>query len=82
MSKEQCTITVDGRPLSATPGESLAVALLQGGHLRFRESCSGQQRAPLCGMGTCYECRVQVADRWVRACLEPVRDNMEVRTHD
>jgi sarcosine oxidase subunit alpha len=82
MSKERCSITVDGRPLAATAGESLAVALLQGGHLRFRESCSGQGRAPLCGMGTCYECRVWVADRWVRACLEPVRDSMEVRTHD
>jgi D-hydroxyproline dehydrogenase subunit gamma len=82
MSREQCTITVDGRTLQATAGQSLAVALLQGGHLRFRESCSGQGRAPLCGMGTCYECRVRVADRWVRACVEPVRDNMEVRTHE
>ena len=82
MSREQCTITVDGRSLPATAGESLAVALLQGGYLRFRESCSGQRRAPLCGMGTCYECRVRVADRWVRACLEPVRDKMEVATHD
>lgn len=82
MSREECTISVDGQPMKTTVGMSLAAALLQGGLLRFRESCAGQQRAPLCGMGTCYECRVRVADRWVRACMEPVRDRMEVATHD
>jgi sarcosine oxidase subunit alpha len=82
MPEESCIILVDGQPVTAAVGGSLAVALLQGGHLRFRESCSGEHRAPLCGMGTCYECRVRVGDRWVRACLEPVRDKMEVATHD
>jgi predicted molibdopterin-dependent oxidoreductase YjgC len=33
-------------------------------------------------MGTCYECQVRVDGRLVRACLEPVRDGMEVRTHE
>jgi predicted molibdopterin-dependent oxidoreductase YjgC len=33
-------------------------------------------------MGTCYECQVKVAGTWVRACLEPVRDGLEVHTHD
>ena len=79
---ESCTIRVDGQPLRATPGASLAVTLLQAGLTRFRQSCSGQDRAPLCGMGTCYECWVRVDGRRVRACLEPVRADMEVRTHD
>jgi D-hydroxyproline dehydrogenase subunit gamma len=77
---ERCVIRVDGRPVEATVGESLASALLQAGHLGFRTSCTGQARAPLCGMGTCYECQVRVNGAWVRACLEPVRADLEVRT--
>lgn len=79
---EPCTIRVDGRPIEATAGESVAVALLRAGVSVFRQSCRGQGRAPLCGMGTCYECQVRVDGRWARACLEPVREGLEVRTHD
>ena len=46
-------------------------------------SVSGEPRAPLCGMGTCYECRVTidgVAHR--RACLVTVADGMHVTTAD
>jgi len=78
---EPCAISVDGRPVPAAVGESLAVALLRAGVTAFRASRSGQDRAPLCAMGTCYECLVQVDGRQVRACLEPVRPGMEVRTH-
>ena len=78
---DRCTLRVDGQVVEARPGESLAVVLLRGGQVRFRESCSGQARAPLCGMGTCYECQVRVDGAWVRACLEPVREGLEVRTH-
>ena len=77
---ESCIIQLDGQPVAAVLGESLAVVLLRAGHFRFRQSCTGQTRAPLCGMGTCYECQVQVAGFWVRACLEPVREGLEVRT--
>ena len=79
---DPCTLRVDGQPVAAVAGESLAVALLRAGHFRFRESCSGQARAPVCGMGTCYECQVRVNGTWVRACLEPVRAGLEVRTRD
>jgi predicted molibdopterin-dependent oxidoreductase YjgC len=82
MAEPSCTFTVDGAPVAAEPGANLAVALLQAGLARFRESCSGQPRAPLCAMGICYECLVTVDGRRVRACLEPVRAGMEVRTHD
>ncbi|MGA2079687.1 MAG: (2Fe-2S)-binding protein [Holophaga sp.] len=82
MTEPRCTLTVDGRPVQAEPGSNLAVALLQAGCAKFRESCSGQPRAPLCAMGICYECLVTVDGRQARACLEPVRAGMEVRTHD
>lgn len=81
MDSRPCPFTVDGEPASAPIGTSLAAALLQSGRLRLRTSCTGQGRGPLCGMGTCYECLVLVDGRTVRACLEPVRPGMEVRTH-
>jgi len=74
-------IRVDGRELTVAPGRTLAAALLDAGATAFRRSASGEPRGPVCGMGVCHECRVTVdgvPDR--RACLEPVRDGMEVVT--
>jgi len=74
-------IVVDGRPLSVAPDVTVAAALLNAGVAAFRESAAGEPRAPLCGMGICYECRVAidgVGHR--RACLVVVADGMDVRT--
>lgn len=74
-------IRVDGRALHVAAETTLAAALLNAGVRMFRRSVSGEARAPLCGMGTCFECRVTidgVAHR--RACLEPVRTDMDVTT--
>jgi aerobic-type carbon monoxide dehydrogenase small subunit (CoxS/CutS family) len=62
-------------------GISLASALINVGIDAFRRSPVGEARGPLCGMGTCHECRVTidgVAHR--RACLAPVVDGMEIVT--
>lgn len=75
------TIVADGRPLRVPVGASVAAALLDAGVSRFRGSVSGESRGPLCGMGTCHECRVTidgVAHR--RACLVAVAEGMVVRT--
>ncbi len=79
---EPCTIRVDGQAVESFRGESLAVALLRAGQFRFRLSCTGQPRGPMCGMGTCYECQVLVNGTRVSACLEPAREGPEVLTHD
>lgn len=74
-------IEVNGRALRVPAGVSLAAALLNAGETAFRDSVTGAPRGPLCGMGTCYECRVSVdgvAHR--RACLETVRLGMRVTT--
>jgi sarcosine oxidase subunit alpha len=47
----------------------------------LRDAVDGAPRAPLGGMGVCFECRVTidgVAHR--RACLVPVAEGMIVRT--
>ncbi len=78
---ELVEFTVDGVTCRAAPGTSLAAAMLDAGVTAFRRSRTGEPRGPVCGMGICFECRVAIdgiAHR--RACLEPVRAGMTVRT--
>lgn len=73
------TIVADGRALRVPVGISVAAALLDAGISEFRRSVSGESRGPLCGMGTCYECRLTIdgaAHR--RSCLVPVAEGMRI----
>lgn len=74
-------LLVDGRPITADAGDTLAMALLQAGVDVFRTTpVSGQPRAPLCLMGVCFDCLVQVDGRPnVQACQVRVRPGMQVR---
>jgi sarcosine oxidase subunit alpha len=71
-------ITVDGRPLQALEGETLAAALWANGIIRLsHDPDTGGPRGMYCGIGHCYECRVTVDGMPdVRSCLIPVRDGM------
>ncbi len=76
---ERIRFTVDGQPAEADAGESLLAALWNAGRRAVRTSVSGEPRGPLCGMGTCFECRVTIdGEPHRRSCLEPVRDGMAV----
>jgi sarcosine oxidase subunit alpha len=71
---------VDAQLVEVPAGASVAsaVALTT---LQFRQSSSGQARAPLCGMGVCFECRVRIDGvGQQRACLVDAREGMQVRT--
>jgi sarcosine oxidase subunit alpha len=73
-------IIVDGRKHQVNADATLAAALLDLG-IPCRTSVSGELRAPLCGMGICYECRVTIDEAPNRrSCLAPVRDGMRVST--
>ena len=72
-------ILVNGRAHNVSDEVSLAAALLNAGHVAFRRSVAGDPRGPVCGMGTCHECRVTIDGvMGRRACLEPVREGMQV----
>jgi predicted molibdopterin-dependent oxidoreductase YjgC len=73
-------LTVDGRPLWAPEGQSLAAALMAAGQMTLRQSPTGRPRGLYCGIGVCQECRVVVDGDVARACVTPVRDGMEVVT--
>ena len=79
---ERVRFTVDGRPATAAAGVSLLAALWNDGVRAVRTSVTGEARGPLCGMGTCFECRVTLDGRpHVRSCLTPVREGMNVNLH-
>ncbi len=76
---ERVRFTVDGRPAAAEAGLSLLAALWNDGVRALRTSVAGEPRGPLCAMGTCFECRVDVDGvPHVRSCLTPVREGMSV----
>jgi D-hydroxyproline dehydrogenase subunit gamma len=74
-------LSVDGTPLDAPAGQSLAAALLVAGRAALRHSPSGAPRGVYCGIGVCQECRVHVEGLGVvRACVTPVAEGMRVST--
>ena len=76
-------VTLNGRPILVAPGTVVAAAIAQAGVLRFRRSVSGEVRGPLCGMGTCMECRVTINGQpHSRSCQTLCVDGMDVITDD
>ncbi len=73
---------VDGRPVQARAGDSLATAMLAIGLQRFtRNPKTGAWTAPSCQIGVCFGCLCHVDGRpGVQACLTPVREGMVVCT--
>lgn len=80
---ETVALKINGIPLTVAPGTTVAAAIMKIGFARFRLSIAGEARAPLCGMGICYECRVTIDDeRHCRSCQIVCRDGMDVRTDE
>ncbi len=71
---------IDGRPVRVQAGVSVAAALRLAGAGTTRTSVTGMARAPLCGMGICQECRVDIDGRRVLACQSTCRDGMRIST--
>ena len=79
---ETVTLRVDGKPLSARAGDSVAAAMIVGGHDHCRTTpVSGSPRAPYCMMGVCFDCLVTVDGVGNRqGCLVQVLDGMQIET--
>lgn len=75
-------LSVDGRRIKVRVGTTVAAALVNAG-LGVRRSLRGEPRAPLCGMGICFECRVRIDGRPLqRGCMIECENGMEVCTED
>ena len=74
-------LTIDGRKVRAPANSTIAAVLLSHGFWGFRRSVSGEPRSALCGMGTCFECRVKVnGTDDIRSCVAEIEEGMTVET--
>ena len=70
---------VDGVPVPAVAGQSVAVALMAAGIMALRTSpLRGAPRGAFCLAGICQECVVRIDGVATPACLVPVRDGLAV----
>ena len=73
----------NGKSVSVPVGSMVSTAVARARLVMFRRSVSGAPRAPLCGMGICFECRVTINGReHCRSCQIPCAPGMEVRTDE
>ncbi|MFM9445859.1 (2Fe-2S)-binding protein [Streptomyces acidiscabies] len=76
------TLTFDGHPVEALPGQTVAAALWTAGVVSWRTTRgNGTARGVFCGIGVCHDCLVTVDGRPnQRACLVPAEPGADVRT--
>ena len=76
-------IVLDGRPVEAYEGETVAAVLLAEGEIETRTTAGGEPRGIFCGMGVCFDCLVVVDGvPNTRACMTWVREGMQVSRQD
>ncbi len=81
-SARRVLIRVDGKPIEAWEGQTVAAALWSAGRRQLRRTSRFEQpRGVFCGMGVCFDCLMQINGRPnVQACRIEVEDAMDVRT--
>jgi len=81
-SSAWCLIEVDGSPVRALPGQSVAAVLIAAGIWQFHpHPITGRPRGPFCGMGACFECELEIDGASdIRACLVVAQPGMVIKT--
>lgn len=75
------TIYVNEKPFETKSDIVLAAALAEAGIERFKISPEGHARAPMCGMGVCFECSVTINGvPHCRSCQTLCEEGMKVET--
>jgi sarcosine oxidase subunit alpha len=78
---EGIEVTVNGLRLRVAPGTSAAAAVILAGFTACRSSVAAEPRAPLCGMGVCFECRAMVNGvAHTRTCQVACQAGMVIET--
>ncbi len=76
------TLSLDGEPLTAAPGQSVGAALTDAGVRSWRSTRhGGRPRGLFCGIGVCFDCLLTIDGRPnQRACLATARDGMTLQS--
>jgi D-hydroxyproline dehydrogenase subunit gamma len=76
------TLRLDGAPLPARRGQTVAAAMLAAGQRVLRHTRRrGRPRGIFCAMGMCFDCVMTIDGKaGVRACMTKVEDGMDVRS--
>lgn len=75
-------LNINGSACEVPAGISVAAAMAHA-DAPFRRALDGMRRAPLCGMGVCFECRATVdGQAHVRTCMVTVREGMRVTSDE
>ncbi len=78
----ELSVRVNGASVAVPAGATVAVAITIAGQ-PCRTSVTREPRAPLCGMGICFECRAAVNGVChSRTCQILCEPNMEVSTDE
>lgn len=79
---ETLRFSFDGRALEAPAGSTLAGALLRNGIVSWRRTrVAGAARGVFCGIGTCFDCLIDVnGERARRACVRVLCDGDRLST--
>lgn len=77
----EVVIWVEGHPIKARSGESVAAAVLAAGLGPTRTTpVSTSPRAPYCMMGVCFECLMEIdGEENTQGCMTPVEEGMQVQ---
>jgi len=77
------TVLLDGEPVTAYLGETVATVLFAQGAIATRTTVGGSPRGVFCGMGVCFECRAVVNGKaHCRSCQIVCEPGMDVRTDE
>ncbi|HEU0005304.1 MAG TPA: (2Fe-2S)-binding protein [Terriglobia bacterium] len=83
MSETLVTLSVNGKQVAVPAGSTVSTAVALAGITAHRRSVTGEPRAPLCGMGICFECRVTInGSPHCRSCQVLIENGMQVQTDE
>ncbi len=79
---ERLTVIINGDTVGVPPGFTAAAAMLLHGTGATRTTAiSGENRAPYCMMGVCFECLMEInGEPNQQGCLVTVTEGMRINT--
>lgn len=73
-------MTLDGEPVFAQPGDTVAAAVLAHSGDAFRSTARDTPRAAYCMMGVCFECLLEIDGKAnAQGCMTLAQDGMVLR---